>query len=155
MWITFHHICSIDHYICGMTTSAAIFKWLDQNKDLIRISGICKAVEIDKANFSKCRPDGIPEKYLIPIMNVISPLGFNLDELVAQNNKPQIKKRILTERNPPKKPSPKIKDLTKPTGVIKAPEQPKTNYSINTTNKKEMPVGLSKTEMAKWRRDNL
>lgn len=82
-----------------MTVSQGIFKWMEENKDFFKPQGVCKKVGIDKGNFSRYKKDGaIPEKYLQPIMALIMPLGFTLDEVIAENNKPENKNRILAER---------------------------------------------------------
>ena len=47
-----------------------------------------------------------------------------------------------------------IKDLTVPANEIKPKEQPKTNYVAKVEKKKEMPIGLSRTEQMRWLRDN-
>lgn len=82
-----------------MTTSDGILRWLDKNKEWFKVSAICKKVKIDKGNFSKYKKEGIPEKYLQPIMEVIMPLGFTLDEVIKENNKPENKKKIKEERD--------------------------------------------------------
>lgn len=83
-----------------MTTSESILKWLDENKEWFKVSVISKKAKIDKGNLSKfIKVKSIPEKHLIPIMEVIMPFGFTLDELVAENNKPENKVKIETERN--------------------------------------------------------
>lgn len=83
-----------------MTVSQGIFKWMEENKDFFKPQGVCKKVGIDKGNFSRYKKDGaIPEKYLQPIMALIMPLGFTLDEVVAENNKSDTKKKIEQERN--------------------------------------------------------
>jgi len=84
-----------------MTTSEAILKWLEENKDWFKPTSIAKKLKIDKGNFSRYMKEGIPEKYLIGIMNIIMPLGFTMDELIAENNKPEVKAKILAERNEP------------------------------------------------------
>jgi len=84
-----------------MTTSDAILKWLEENKDWFKPTSIAKKLKIDKGNFSRYMKEGIPEKYLIDIMNIIMPLGFTMDELIAENNKPEVKAKILAERNEP------------------------------------------------------
>jgi len=83
-----------------MTTSQGIFDWMEENKDFFKPQGICKRVDIDKSNFSKYKKEKkIPEKYLQPIMELIMPLGFTLDKIIKENNKPENKARILAERN--------------------------------------------------------
>lgn len=82
-----------------MTTSQEILKWLDENKDWFKPSAICKKLKIDKGNFSRYMKTEIPEKYLIDIMHIIMPLGFTLDEVIKENNKPEVKAKILAERN--------------------------------------------------------
>jgi hypothetical protein len=81
-----------------MRTSEEILKWLEENRDWFKESAICKKVGIDKGNFSRYKKDGIPEKYLQPIMKIIMPLGFTLDEVIADNNKPENKKEIEAKR---------------------------------------------------------
>ena len=82
-----------------MTTSEEILKWFDENKDWFKPTSISKKLKIDKGNFSRYLKSGIPEKYLIPIMEIIMPLGFTLDKIIAENNLPENKARILLERN--------------------------------------------------------
>jgi hypothetical protein len=83
-----------------MTVSQGIFKWMEENKDFFKPQGVCKKVGIDKGNFSRYKKDGaIPEKYLQPIMKLIMPLGFTLGEVIAENNKPETKKKIEAEQN--------------------------------------------------------
>lgn len=77
-----------------MRVSESILKWLSENKDWFKDAAIVKKVGIDKGNFSKYKKSGdIPEKYLQPIMNIIMPLGFTLEEIVTENNKPKNKKK--------------------------------------------------------------
>ena len=60
-----------------MTQSEEIFKWLEDNRDYFKPEGICKALKIDKGNFSKYKAaKSIPEKYITPIMGIISLYGF-------------------------------------------------------------------------------
>lgn len=83
-----------------MSTSEHIFKWLDENEEWFKVSAIAKKAGIDKGNFLKFRKNkSIPEKHIIPIMNVIIPLGFVLDEVIEENNKPETKAKIESERN--------------------------------------------------------
>lgn len=83
-----------------MKTSEAILSWLDENKDWFKAESICKKTGINKGNFSKFRKNGeIPEKHLIPIMEIIMPLGFTLEGVITENNKPENKARIDNERN--------------------------------------------------------
>lgn len=85
-----------------MTTSEAIFTWLEENKGWFKAKAICQKVGIDKGNFSRYkRFDNIPEKYLIPIMEIIMPLGFTLDKCITENNLPENKEKIEAERNEP------------------------------------------------------
>ena len=67
-----------------MTTSEEILKWFDENKDWFKPTSISKKLKIDKGNFSRYLKSGIPEKYLIPIMEIIMPLGFTLDKIIAE-----------------------------------------------------------------------
>ena len=84
-----------------MTTSQGILKWLDENKEWFKPSAICKKLKIDKGNFSRYMKTEIPEKYLIPVMEIIMPLGFTLDEVIEENNKPKNKAEIQEQRNTP------------------------------------------------------
>lgn len=84
-----------------MTTSEGILKWVADNKDWFKPTYIATKLKIDRGNFSRFMKSEIPEKYLIPIMSIIMPLGFTLDEIAAENNKPEVKAKILDERNPP------------------------------------------------------
>jgi len=112
-----------------MTTSESILKWLDENKEWFKVSVISKKAKIDKGNLSKfIKVKSIPEKHLIPIMEVIIPFGFTLDELIAENNKPANKEKIENDRNP---------------------KPPKGEKS-----KKEMPEGLDKFQKLRWLREN-
>lgn len=83
-----------------MKVSESILKWLSENKDWFKDAAIVKKVGIDKGNFSKYKKSGdIPEKYLQPIMNIIMPLGFTLEEVIAENKKPENKKKRDTPTN--------------------------------------------------------
>jgi len=83
-----------------MNTSQAIFKWMEQNKDFFKPQGVCKKIGIDKGNFSRYKKEGfIPEKYLQPIVELIMPLGFTLDEIIEEKNKPEKKFKIEAERS--------------------------------------------------------
>jgi len=86
-----------------MTTSDSILKWLEENKEWFKVSVISKKANIDKGNLSKfIKAKSIPEKHLIPIMEVIIPFGFTLNQLIVENNKPENKAKIENERNPVK-----------------------------------------------------
>lgn len=114
-----------------MTTSEEILKWFDENKDWFKPTSISKKLKIDKGNFSRYLKSGIPEKYLIPIMEIIMPLGFTLDSIIDENNKPEVKAKIEEMRNP----KISIKDLSQPSNTIKpiTEKRPSSNYVVNTT----------------------
>jgi len=125
-----------------MTTSEEILKWFDENKDWFKPTSICKKLKIDKGNFSRYLKTGIPEKYLIPIMEIIMPLGFTLDPIIEENNRPDNKAKIEKIRNPIKFETGQelvskiiITDQTKPNKIVE-PIKPmgssKSNYTINT-----------------------
>ena len=76
-----------------MTVSETIFKWLEDNKDFIKVQAICERLNIDKGNFSKYRSSkSIPEKYLIPIIELIKPFGFKEEGSFVTN-------KIFTKEN--------------------------------------------------------
>lgn len=55
-----------------------VLDWLVENKKWIKVSAICKSVGIDDGNFSRyVKSRSLPEKYVDPIVKIISRFGFS------------------------------------------------------------------------------
>lgn len=88
--------------------SNEIKAWFKEHP-FFKIAPLCSAIGLDKGNFTRIINSAnqhIPEKHISKIEEVLKNYGYQ--------------------------PKVQVRDLTKPTGVLKPQEQPKTNYSIST-----------------------
>lgn len=130
------------YYLCCVSQKSDQIKQWIKDHPYFKWSGMCRKLNIAPGNFSRVLQSEtflIPEKQIEVIEPILKDYGF-------QSNI-------------------QVKDLTQPTNVAKPPEQPKTNYSINTLPKETeagkrpktldeikalCPKGLDQYERAAW-----
>lgn len=81
--------------------AADILIWFEKHKRYINIAGVCQAVGLDKGNFIRYRKLGIiPEKYIQPLINIISMYGYKAEE---EEKKIIIKIKTVKDQETPNK----------------------------------------------------
>lgn len=59
--------------------SSGIMKWLEENKEFIKVNAVCKAVGYTSANLAAVKANGgnIPIKYIDGILTIIRKFGYD------------------------------------------------------------------------------
>lgn len=81
--------------------SIVLANWI-KNAELINRAALCKQVGLDRANLDKYLQRGeIPEKFIADLGKALYDYGYkaSIEKRVAENNKPENKKKIEQERN--------------------------------------------------------